>query len=126
MCGERSNLTFQKLDDERPPGVDDENGDDDADDNGDDDGETEKEPTSQLQENEKDSENGENEGVRQNGEEEDLEDDDSDDDVNVVIGDIKTTPSYTSLNIKRTGLLATTAPADKSKQVQQPGKFTGN
>ncbi|XP_056644427.1 pre-mRNA 3'-end-processing factor FIP1 isoform X2 [Diorhabda carinulata] len=67
--------------------------------------------------------------VQQNGEdsEKDLEDDDSDDDVNVVIGDIKTTaPSYTPLNIKRGGLL--TSVSDKTKQIQQPqqqpGKFT--
>ncbi|XP_023022419.1 factor interacting with poly(A) polymerase 1 isoform X2 [Leptinotarsa decemlineata] len=63
--------------------------------------------------------------VQQNGdsEKEDL-DDDSDDDVNVVIGDIKpTAPSYTSLNIKRGGLL--TSVGDKNKQApqQQPGKF---
>ncbi|CAH1368831.1 unnamed protein product [Tenebrio molitor] len=88
-------------DDAKPPGVDDE---------------PEKEPGNEKE----DEEDGE---VRQNGEEEDL-DDDSDDDVNVVIGDIKTTPSYTSLNIKRGGLLTTTAPVDKTKQAQQPGKFS--
>ncbi|KAJ8916221.1 hypothetical protein NQ315_016360 [Exocentrus adspersus] len=78
-------------------------------------------------------ENGQEDGVedgevRQNGddsEKEDLEDD-SDDDVNVVIGDIKATaPSYTSLNIKRGGLL--TSVGDKTKpaqQQQQPGKFS--
>ncbi|CAG9863331.1 unnamed protein product [Phyllotreta striolata] len=63
--------------------------------------------------------------VQQNGDDSEREDDDddSDDDVNVVIGDIKaTTPSYTSLNIKRTGLLTS---VDKNKQVQQQptGKF---
>lgn len=65
--------------------------------------------------------------VRQNGDdsEKDDDDEDSDDDVNVVIGDIKATaPSYTSLNIKRGGLL--TAVSDKTKQIPQPqqtGKF---
>lgn len=66
--------------------------------------------------------------VRQNGDDSDKddEDDDSDDDVNVVIGDIKTTApsSYTSLNIKRGGLM--TAVGDKTKQIQpqqQAGKF---
>ncbi|GJQ69679.1 hypothetical protein Trydic_g22252 [Trypoxylus dichotomus] len=55
---------------------------------------------------------------------EDFDEDSDDDDVNVVIGDIKTTSAYTSLNIKRGGLLTTTNAADKSKQVQQPGKFS--
>ena len=50
-------------------------------------------------------------------------DEDSDDDVNVVIGDIKTSPTYSTLNIKRGGLLTTTTVAEKTKQVQQPGKF---
>ncbi|KRT82548.1 hypothetical protein AMK59_4387 [Oryctes borbonicus] len=50
-------------------------------------------------------------------------DEDSDDDVNVVIGDIKTSSSYTTLNIKRGGLLTTANATDKTKQVQQPGKF---
>lgn len=37
------------------------------------------------------------------------EDDDSEDDtVNVVIGDIRTAPQYSSLNIKRGGLLTST------------------
>ncbi|EFA03141.1 uncharacterized protein Fip1 isoform X2 [Tribolium castaneum] len=90
------------IDDDKPPGVDDD--------------EPEKESANEKE----DQEDGE---VQQNGEEEDL-DDDSDDDVNVVIGDIKTTPSYTSLNIKRSGLLTTTAPVDKSKQPPQPGKFS--
>ncbi|KAJ3654221.1 hypothetical protein Zmor_013423 [Zophobas morio] len=92
------------VDDDKPPGVDDEPP------------EKEAAPPDEKE----DEEDGE---VRQNGEEEDL-DDDSDDDVNVVIGDIKTTPSYTSLNIKRGNLLTTTAPVDKSKQAQQPGKFS--
>lgn len=43
--------------------------------------------------------------------------------MNVVIGDIKTSPAYASLNIKRGGLL-TSAGGDKTKQQQQPGKFT--
>ncbi|CAG9839025.1 unnamed protein product [Diabrotica balteata] len=67
--------------------------------------------------------------VQQNGDDSEKEDldDDSDDDVNVVIGDIKTTTpaSYTALNIKRGGLLS--AVGDKNKQIQQqqqPGKFT--
>lgn len=63
---------------------------------------------------------------KQNGEgtdKEDDEEDDSDDDINVVIGDIKTNPTYTSLNIKRGGLL-TSSTGDKNKQQQQPGKFT--
>lgn len=51
---------------------------------------------------------------------EDLEED-SDDDVNVVIGDIKTTPSYTALNVKRSTLINSAA-VDKTKQVA--GKFT--
>ncbi|XP_034233226.1 pre-mRNA 3'-end-processing factor FIP1 isoform X3 [Thrips palmi] len=50
------------------------------------------------------------------------DDDDSDDDVNVVIGDIKTTPAtYSTLNIKRTGLLTSSGGIDKLKQ---PGKFS--
>ncbi|XP_022901874.1 pre-mRNA 3'-end-processing factor FIP1 isoform X2 [Onthophagus taurus] len=49
-------------------------------------------------------------------------DEDSDDDVNVVIGDIKTSPTYTSLNIKRGGLLTTTT-SDKTKQAPA-GKFS--
>ncbi|XP_026285168.1 pre-mRNA 3'-end-processing factor FIP1 isoform X2 [Frankliniella occidentalis] len=52
----------------------------------------------------------------------DDDDDDSDDDVNVVIGDIKTTPAtYSSLNIKRGGLLTSAGGIDKLKQ---PGKFS--
>lgn len=80
-------------------------------------------------ENGQDNEDGVEDGeVRQNGDDSEKEDldDDSDDDVNVVIGDIKaTTPSYTSLNIKRGGLL--TSVGDKNKPVQQqqqPGKFS--
>ncbi|KAF5277746.1 hypothetical protein FQR65_LT03726 [Abscondita terminalis] len=63
---------------------------------------------------------------KQNGDGSDKEDydEDSDDDVNVVIGDIKTSPTYASLNIKRGGLLTTTAKGDKTPQVQQPGKFS--
>ncbi|KAF7281385.1 hypothetical protein GWI33_004864 [Rhynchophorus ferrugineus] len=76
-----------------------------------------------------DKENGETDNdqedgeLRQNGDDEEDLDDDSDDDVNVVIGDYKTTTSYPTqpLNIKR-GVLST-ALVDKSKQVQQPGKF---
>lgn len=48
---------------------------------------------------------------------------DSDDDVHVVIGDIKSTPAYGSLNIKRGGLLTNTSGvADKLNK--QPGKFS--
>ncbi|GLG99930.1 Putative polyadenylation factor i complex subunit fip1 [Gryllus bimaculatus] len=57
----------------------------------------------------------------------DDDDDDSDDDVHVVIGDIKTSPTYTSLNIKRGGLLTSAvAGAEKLKGIsfQQPGKFS--
>lgn len=43
--------------------------------------------------------------------------------MNVVIGDIKTSSAYTTLNIKRGGLLTTANATDKTKQVQQPGKF---
>lgn len=74
---------------------------------------------------ENDKEEGEeDDDTQQNGEgsEKDDSEEDSDDDVNVVIGDIKTSPQYTStLNIKRGGLL-TSASGDKSKQ-QQTGKF---
>lgn len=48
-------------------------------------------------------------------------DEDSDDDVNVVIGDIKTSPTYTALNIKRTGLITASSGIDKLKQT---GKFS--
>lgn len=57
----------------------------------------------------------------------DDDDDDSDDDVHVVIGDIKTSPTYTSLNIKRGGLLTSAVSgAEKLKGIsfQQPGKFS--
>ncbi|KAK9730092.1 Fip1 motif [Popillia japonica] len=47
---------------------------------------------------------------------EDFDEDSDDDDVNVVI-------AYTTLNIKRGGLLTTANATDKTKQVQQPGKF---
>lgn len=71
--------------------------------------------------------NEEGEIEKQNGDgsdKEDDEDDDSDDDINVVIGDIKTSANYASLNIKRGGLLTTSA-GDKTKPpTQQPGKFT--
>lgn len=82
-------------------------------------------PTPSQEEQEDGIEDGE---VQQNGEDSDRddEDDDSEDDVNVVIGDIKTTApsSYTSLNIKRGGLITTVG--DKTKQIQQQqqtGKF---
>lgn len=52
----------------------------------------------------------------------DSEDDESDDDINVVIGDIKTSPAYPSLNIKRGNLIQATSGGDKSKS--QPGKFS--
>ncbi|XP_069689356.1 pre-mRNA 3'-end-processing factor FIP1 [Periplaneta americana] len=51
----------------------------------------------------------------------DDDDEDSDDDVHVVIGDIKTSPTYTSLNIKRGGLLTSAVGGEKLKQ---PGKFS--
>ncbi|XP_015604820.1 pre-mRNA 3'-end-processing factor FIP1 isoform X2 [Cephus cinctus] len=50
-------------------------------------------------------------------------DSDSDDDVHVVIGDIKSTPAYGSLNIKRGGLL-TNASGVPDKLNKQPGKFS--
>ncbi|KAK0182288.1 hypothetical protein PV327_000440 [Microctonus hyperodae] len=50
-------------------------------------------------------------------------DSDSDDDVHVVIGDIKSTPAYNSLNIKRSGLL-TNASGVPEKLTKQPGKFS--
>lgn len=53
-----------------------------------------------------------------------MDSDDSDDDVNVVIGDIKSTPSYTSLNIKRGGLISSSTAVDKTKAAPQPGKFS--
>ncbi|XP_063224955.1 pre-mRNA 3'-end-processing factor FIP1-like isoform X2 [Bacillus rossius redtenbacheri] len=51
----------------------------------------------------------------------DDEDDSDEDDVHVIINDIKTSPTYTSLNIKRGGLLTSSGGADKLKQ---PGKFS--
>ncbi|XP_060534888.1 pre-mRNA 3'-end-processing factor FIP1-like [Cylas formicarius] len=77
-----------------------------------------REPTNEEVDNE--AEDGE---LKANGDDSDKEDleDDSDDDVNVVIGDIKAPTSYTQVNIKRGGL--TTTISDKSKQIQQPGKF---
>lgn len=66
-----------------------------------------------------DQEDGE---LKQNGDDEEDLEDDSDDDVNVVIGDIKTTTTYPQQHsIKRGGL--TTTIGDKSKQIQQSGKF---
>lgn len=44
----------------------------------------------------------------ESGEFDDDDDDSEDDTVNVVIGDIRTAPQYSSLNIKRGGLLTTT------------------
>ncbi|XP_019873717.1 pre-mRNA 3'-end-processing factor FIP1 [Aethina tumida] len=73
-------------------------------------------------------EDGEEDGeVKQNGDGSDKDDDedDSDDDVNVVIGDIKSSAPYTApVNIKRGGLISS-APLDKTKQIpQQTGKFS--
>ncbi|OAD60553.1 Pre-mRNA 3'-end-processing factor FIP1 [Eufriesea mexicana] len=65
-------------------------------------------------------------GVREASSQEDGEaasDSDSDDDVHVVIGDIKSTPAYGSLNIKRGGLL-TNASGVPDKLNKQPGKFS--
>ncbi|KAJ9594273.1 hypothetical protein L9F63_027090 [Diploptera punctata] len=59
------------------------------------------------------------ETVNENGDDDD--DEDSEDDVHVVIGDIKTSPTYTSLNIKRGGLLTSVGGGEKLKQ---PGKFS--
>ncbi|KAJ8926692.1 hypothetical protein NQ314_020908 [Rhamnusium bicolor] len=95
----------QAVEDDGPPGVD-----------------------NDEKENGQDNEDGVEDGeVRQNGDDSEKEDldDDSDDDVNVVIGDIKTTtPSYTSLNIKRGGLLTSVGDKTKPTQQQQPGKFS--
>ncbi|KAK9870392.1 hypothetical protein WA026_007961 [Henosepilachna vigintioctopunctata] len=87
-----------------PPGVDNEN-----------------ENETDAQNGTDDKEEGEVEG-KHNDEDSDKEDleEDSDDDVNVVIGDIKSTPSYTALNIKRSTLVNTTV-VDKTKQAA--GKF---
>lgn len=65
-------------------------------------------------------------GAREASSQEDGEaasDSDSDDDVHVVIGDIKSTPAYGSLNIKRGGLL-TNASGVPDKLSKQPGKFS--
>ncbi|XP_032682645.1 pre-mRNA 3'-end-processing factor FIP1 [Odontomachus brunneus] len=65
-------------------------------------------------------------GTREPSSQEDGEapsDSDSDDDVHVVIGDIKSTPAYGSLNIKRGGLL-TNASGVPDKLNKQPGKFS--
>lgn len=65
-------------------------------------------------------------GIREASSQEDGEaasDSDSDDDVHVVIGDIKSTPAYGSLNIKRGGLL-TNASGVPDKLNKQPGKFS--
>lgn len=91
-----------------------------------------KEPEEEIQNepipetSEQPEENGDNEDEKLNGDGSDKEDydEDSDDDVNVVIGDIKTSSTYASLNIKRGGLLTTTAKGEKPPQPQQPGKFT--
>ncbi|CAG9771167.1 unnamed protein product [Ceutorhynchus assimilis] len=102
-------FTANEFHDDGPPGVDDvppesQNGD--------------------LEAPQNDTEDGE---LNQNGEEEDednLEDDSEEDDVNVVIGDIKTSASYPQQqqhSIKRGGLQTTIG--DKSKQIQQTGKF---
>ncbi len=66
-------------------------------------------------------EDGDDSIFKEEGNENGEDSDDSDDDINVVIGDIKSGPSY---SIKqRTGtLLAPTGPADKQKQA--PGKFS--
>lgn len=74
--------------------------------------------------NESQTQNGDEEKENGDGSEKEDYDEDSDDDVNVVIGDIKTSPTYTSLNIKRGGLLTSTAKGDKVPQTVQPGKFT--
>ena len=52
--------------------------------------------------------------ANENGDDDD-DDEDSDDDVHVVIGDIKTSPTYTSLNIKRGGLLTSAGGGEKLK-----------
>jgi len=65
-------------------------------------------------------------GIKEASSQEDGEapsDSDSDDDVHVVIGDIKSTPAYGSLNIKRGGLL-TSASGVPDKLNKQPGKFS--
>lgn len=68
-----------------------------------------------------DPENNDTENGSNNASGEDSEDSDDDDDINVVIGDIKSGPSY---NIKqRTALLAPGATAVPEKK-QAPGKFS--
>ncbi|XP_011498688.1 PREDICTED: pre-mRNA 3'-end-processing factor FIP1 isoform X2 [Ceratosolen solmsi marchali] len=68
-------------------------------------------------------ENGTNDGQNQD-DEDGASDSESDDDVHVVIGDIKSTPAqYSSLNIKRGGLL-TSSGAGPDKLKQQSGKFS--
>jgi pre-mRNA 3'-end-processing factor FIP1 len=57
------------------------------------------------------NENGDDDDDDDNDEDEE----DSDDDVHVVIGDIKTSPTYTSLNIKRGGLLTSAVGGEKLK-----------
>jgi pre-mRNA 3'-end-processing factor FIP1 len=59
------------------------------------------------------NENGD--GDDDDDDDEDEDDEDSDDDVQVVIGDIKTSPTYTSLNIKRGGLLTSAIGVEKLK-----------
>ncbi|XP_011704125.1 PREDICTED: pre-mRNA 3'-end-processing factor FIP1 [Wasmannia auropunctata] len=71
-------------------------------------------------------ENADKNGTREASSQEDGEaasDSDSDDDVHVVIGDIKSTPAYGSLNIKRGGLLTNTSGVS-DKLSKQPGKFS--
>ncbi|XP_030749613.1 pre-mRNA 3'-end-processing factor FIP1 [Sitophilus oryzae] len=95
------NYPQEQSNDDRPPGVEDEN---------------EEKENGEIDNEREDGE------LRQNGDDDEDLDDESDDDVNVVIGDIKTTTSYPQqVNIKR-GVLAT-AIVDKSKSVQQTGKF---
>uniref|UniRef100_A0A224XC85 Putative polyadenylation factor i complex subunit fip1 n=1 Tax=Panstrongylus lignarius TaxID=156445 RepID=A0A224XC85_9HEMI len=64
---------------------------------------------------------GQKTGEAEEEEEEEEEEDDSDDDVHVTIGDIKTAPQYTNLNIKRGAVLS--SGIDKLNK-QQPGKFS--
>ncbi|XP_046392961.1 pre-mRNA 3'-end-processing factor FIP1 isoform X2 [Ischnura elegans] len=65
--------------------------------------------------------------TQQENENEEEDDDSDDDDVHVTIGDIKTSPTYTTLNLKR-GPLPSAAGGDKAKynslSLQQPGKFS--
>ncbi|XP_017883896.1 pre-mRNA 3'-end-processing factor FIP1 [Ceratina calcarata] len=85
----------------------------------------EESPTTNSAQNENNTEVNKN-GMRETSSQEDGEaasDSDSDDDVHVVIGDIKSTPAYGSLNIKRGGLL-TNASGVPDKLNKQPGKFS--